>query len=537
MKTLNTLIFTLILAVGAFAQTTTFTYQGRLTDSQSGGSSGSYLMEFRLFAQSSGGTAIDTLTDVPVTVSGNIFTVQLNFNAANAFDGGDKFLEIAVKRSANDTYATLAPRQPITSTPYAIRAKTAELAETSNNALKVGGTLASEIIKEGDSRLSDSRTPLAGSGDYIQNQNAAVQSSTSFRIDGTGAANVFNAQTQFNLGGSRVLSAPGTNNFFVGLNAGNGNTTGYGNSFFGDSAGKANTQANLNSFFGWFAGGSTTLAGNNSFFGAFAGRNNTIGGANSFVGASAGFSNTTGNNNSIVGWSAGINNLAGGDNSFFGMQSGFYNTNGSSNSFFGTNAGFNNKASDNSFVGASAGYGNTTGGENVFVGVNNGNQTTTGSNNSFFGTATGTANTTGGKNTIIGHNANVAAGNLNFAAAFGANAVVSQSDTIVLGKSAGIYNAVQRPADSVQIPGVLQINTLGANGSTALCRNANNQIAACAPGGIAEQNAATAIELREQKARIARQQTQIEAQAEQIKQLKTIVCALKSDAAICREEK
>src|SRR6185369_16002665 len=83
------------------AQTTGFTYQGRLTDAQAGGGSGSYLMEFKLYAAASGGMAIDTLTDVPVSVANNIFTVQLNFTAAAAFNGANRFLEISVKRTAS----------------------------------------------------------------------------------------------------------------------------------------------------------------------------------------------------------------------------------------------------------------------------------------------------------------------------------------------------------------------------------------------------------------------------------------------------
>lgn len=108
-----------------FAQTTAFTYQGRLTDA-SGSSSGSYLFEFKLFDAASNGTLIDTLTDVPATVTNGIFTVELNFTAANAFDGGERYLEIAVKRStdpAGTAYTTLTPRQRITSAPYAVRAK------------------------------------------------------------------------------------------------------------------------------------------------------------------------------------------------------------------------------------------------------------------------------------------------------------------------------------------------------------------------------------------------------------------------------
>jgi hypothetical protein len=112
-------------AAFAYAQTTGITYQGRLTDA-SGASSGTYLFEFRLYDSASNGILIDTLTGVSATVADGIFTVELNFTAANAFDGGERYLEIAVKRS-NDppetAYTTLTPRQRVTSAPYAIRAK------------------------------------------------------------------------------------------------------------------------------------------------------------------------------------------------------------------------------------------------------------------------------------------------------------------------------------------------------------------------------------------------------------------------------
>ena len=85
------------------------------------------------------------------------------------------------------------------------------------------------------------------------------------------------------------------------------------------------------------------------------------------------------------------------------------------------------------------------GASNIFVGAGTG---TTGSDNSFFGVGAGTSNTTGFSNTLLGSGANVGVGNLTFATAIGAGAVVSNNNSIVLG----------RGSDTVRIPGGLTVN-------------------------------------------------------------------------------
>ena len=70
----------------------------------------------------------------------------------------------------------------------------------------------------------------------------------------------------------------------------------------------------------------------------------------------------------------------------------------------------------------------------------------------------GDVNVTGSQNTILGASANVGVNDLNYATAIGSNAIVLSSDTIVLGKAAGTYNGVARPADTVQIPGNLNVS-------------------------------------------------------------------------------
>ncbi|MGH9799529.1 MAG: tail fiber domain-containing protein, partial [Blastocatellia bacterium] len=185
---------------------------------------------------------------------------------------------------------------------------------------------------------------------------------------------------------------------------------------------------------------------------------------NTFLGASAGRFNTTGNNNTFVGREAGESNT-GNNNAFVGIMAG-PNTTGSFNAFFGSSAGlFNTTGELNVFVGADAGLGNTTGSLNTFVGRQAGRTITSGGNNVFIGNDTSLGVAVSDNNTVIGSGAGVFFNNLSFATAIGAGAIVTSSNTIVLGRNNG--------SDRVRIPG------LGVAGSQQLCRNASNEIAAC----------------------------------------------------------
>jgi hypothetical protein len=86
--TLLLLLFTLC-AVTTLAQTSVFTYQGRLTDGGTA-ANGTYDLQFVLFDTVSGGAQIATQTVPTVLVSGGIFTVQLDFGA-NAFPGANRW--------------------------------------------------------------------------------------------------------------------------------------------------------------------------------------------------------------------------------------------------------------------------------------------------------------------------------------------------------------------------------------------------------------------------------------------------------------
>lgn len=279
----------------AFAQTSAFSYQGRLTEAGNP-AAGNYLMQFKLFNTS--GTQVGvTLTDVAVSITGGVFNTTLDFGSAS-FPGDDRFLEIAVKKVAADPYTFLNPRQQILSSPYSIKSRTAD---TAANAAQLGGTDAARFVQ------SDTGGNVSVAGNLT--------------VTGSFSLNTVNAQTQYNLGGNRIIGTAGTQNLFVGLSAGRDNTTGSQNTFVGNAAGQSNTSGM-----------------GNSFLGSDAGFSNTGGLLNSFFGDRAGRSNTTGQQNSFFGYTAGIANSTGSFNSFFATQAGSSNTTGIANSFFGYGA-------------------------------------------------------------------------------------------------------------------------------------------------------------------------------------------------------
>jgi hypothetical protein len=240
----------------------------------------------------------------------------------------------------------------------------------------------------------------AGSGHYIQNT-TAQQASSNFNISGDGiiGGNAGIGTTS----PAHKLDVVGAINTSMHYNISGKqilSNLGTRNLFAGEDAGKMNSFGSGNSFFGFRAGAA-----------------NNVGLANSFFGDRAGESNTTGDSNSFFGQSAGSGNEGGFQNSFFGVRAGRGSmlNNGSNNSFFGHTAGLLNE----------------------------------GNSNSFFGVSAGDTNTTGNNNTIIGALADVGSNNLNFATAIGAGAIVSTSNTIVLGRSGG--------QDAVQVPGGLTV--------------------------------------------------------------------------------
>lgn len=143
----------------AAAQTTSFTYQGRLTDAGAL-ANGPYDIEFKLFHNADLQQG-PTLTNEDLTVVDGSFVVVLDFG--DVFDGTPRSLEIGVRPGDSvDAFTVLNPRWPITSTPYAIRslkaaasdtAATAATADTATDATQLGGVAADQYVKTNDPRL------------------------------------------------------------------------------------------------------------------------------------------------------------------------------------------------------------------------------------------------------------------------------------------------------------------------------------------------------------------------------------------------
>src|SRR2546427_1303129 len=318
----------LLAASSAFAQTSGFSYQGKLTDGGTA-ANGSYDLQFALWDSLSGGTQIgSTQTLSNVTVSNGVFTVTLDLGATS-FPGADRFLEISARPTGSGSFTLLTPRQQVTSTPYAVRsanASSANVLSTSCSGCISDTQIGSVATSKLTGTIPVSAVPT-GSGNYVQNS-TNQQASTNFNVAGNGTAggtlsgNIVNATTQFSIGGNGILSNAGTNNLFAGVGSGQVNTSGTNNSFFGSHAGQANVAGSDNTFFGFNAGlsnfGAPTLGAgmSNSFFGSGAGQANT-GASNSFFGKGAGKANTLGFTNSYFGESAGTANTTGASNPYF----------------------------------------------------------------------------------------------------------------------------------------------------------------------------------------------------------------------------
>src|SRR5260221_769354 len=128
---------------------TEFTYQGRLMD---GGNAAHGLYELRLgvFASSLGGNPMGNLvTNRNVAVSNGLFTTTVDFGAG-IFDGAALWLELGARTNGSVAdFGTLAPRQPLTPSPYALYATNAGAAAVA--------------------RLADAVAPNSVTGNGVQN--------------------------------------------------------------------------------------------------------------------------------------------------------------------------------------------------------------------------------------------------------------------------------------------------------------------------------------------------------------------------------
>ncbi|MFZ0829313.1 MAG: hypothetical protein WAO02_18025 [Verrucomicrobiia bacterium] len=126
-----------------FAQGTAFTYQGRLNDGANP-AAGVYDLRFTIYDSTNlpGVVIAGPLTNSATAVSNGLFTVLLDFGAG-VFTGPARWLEIGVRTNGATSFATLAPRQSLTPTPYAILANSASNLLGTMSAAQLSGTIPS----------------------------------------------------------------------------------------------------------------------------------------------------------------------------------------------------------------------------------------------------------------------------------------------------------------------------------------------------------------------------------------------------------
>ena len=169
------------------AQTTAFTYQGRLGDG-AGAVSGRYDLRFALYDDASTGNKWGpTLTNGAVVVSNGVFTTALDFGSG-IFTGGPRWMEIGVRTNGSGAFTALAPRQWVTPSPYAVFANSASSAGTLSGVVPAGGLSGPY---SGAVSFSNPASSFAGNGGGLTNVNGAalggLPSSGYWKTGGNGA--------------------------------------------------------------------------------------------------------------------------------------------------------------------------------------------------------------------------------------------------------------------------------------------------------------------------------------------------------------
>ena len=171
------LLILLLVSAASYAQTTAFSYQGRLSES---GTPVTGTRHFRFTLFDEGGVAIPGATiEQTLVVSSGVFNTTLDFGEEH-FPAADRSLLIEVKVNLGDSYTVLSPRQQILSTPFSIKSKSADTAtsattaSTATNATQLGGVAADQYV---------TNTTLGTNA--IRNQ-TTQQSAANFNISGSG---------------------------------------------------------------------------------------------------------------------------------------------------------------------------------------------------------------------------------------------------------------------------------------------------------------------------------------------------------------
>jgi len=267
-----------------------------------------------------------------------------------------------------------------------------------------------------------------------------------FRLNNTQAGKLDAVNRNYYLGSGAGNSALVTGNIAIGSGALYNNGNGSGCVAVGDSALFNQT---TDAGFGYY----NTAVGSHALFFT----NGAKGFFNVAVGAYALYNNTTSYANTATGYGAlytniiGFNNTATGHHALYSNSEGNYNTSDGENNLF-----HNTTGSFNSSNGAFALLLNTTGSSNTASG---------------YGALR--SNTTGSFNTAVGDSANVASGNLINATAIGSHALVSASNSLVLGSVSGVNGAASTVNVGIGTSTPAKRLHVRLNGSSGATPNAN----------------------------------------------------------------
>lgn len=186
----------------ALAQSTAFTYQGRLTD---GGDNaqGFFDLRFRLFDAPQGGANVGGMIATNgVLVTNGLFAVTLDFGAF-PFEGAGRWLQIQAATNGAGQFATLSPRQPVTSAPQANYASRA--GNVSDGVITAAKIASGQVVKSVNG-LTDAISLVAG------NNVTLTPNGNTLTIDanGDGAFSLNGTSAYYNRGRVGIgTSAPG----------------------------------------------------------------------------------------------------------------------------------------------------------------------------------------------------------------------------------------------------------------------------------------------------------------------------------------
>lgn len=426
---------------------TAFTYQGRLTDSGDA-ADGVYDFQFKLHdAETGGGQVGSPAASDDIAVAGGLFTVQLDFG--DVFDGTALWMEIAVRLgNSSGVYTTLSPRQPLTATPYALRARLADnslgtLSCTTDQIAKFNGT--NWVCADDQSAALEARvvalenllTHVSRDGDdiFITGANLHVVNGQNDTETSNGLGNVIIGYNEERASGTNDRS--GSHTLAVGSE---NNYSSYG----GIVIGKNNT---VNGIYASVSGGTGNKA-TGAYASVSGGEVNTANGdyasisAGSFNLASGAWTSVSGGNFNTA------------SDTYASVSGGELNT--ASGSAASVSSGIDNTA-DGEAASVSGGTGNNATGFNASVSggyFNTANNEYTSISGGAFNLASGSAASVSGgnSNTASGTAASASGGNLNTASGLRAS-VSGGDDNLAIGDytavSGGFSNIASGPRASV----------------------------------------------------------------------------------------